>query len=120
MSASKVLTEKERKQRVANMRAFNERRRALTHCANGHEFTPENTKWDKDGHRHCRVCHRQNNKDLYQRRRVEYWAKLGLHIIDPGNRYSWLQCRVCKKKSPRTNPGKQNRHWELCPYYKKD
>lgn len=28
-----------------------------THCANGHEFTPENTYvWPKNGHRSCRKC----------------------------------------------------------------
>ncbi|MBK9972574.1 MAG: HNH endonuclease [Acidimicrobiaceae bacterium] len=32
-------------------------RRALTHCKNGHEFTPTNTHIYADGHRACRACH---------------------------------------------------------------
>jgi hypothetical protein len=28
----------------------------LTHCKHGHEFTPENTRVDKHGHRRCRAC----------------------------------------------------------------
>lgn len=28
-----------------------------THCANGHEYTPENTYW-RDSTRHCRSCRR--------------------------------------------------------------
>lgn len=31
-----------------------------THCENGHEFTVENTRITKDGHRRCRACHRRN------------------------------------------------------------
>ncbi len=29
-----------------------------THCKHGHEFTPENTCWDKHRRRSCRVCGR--------------------------------------------------------------
>ncbi len=29
-----------------------------THCKHGHEFTPENTAYNKKGHRHCRTCQR--------------------------------------------------------------
>jgi hypothetical protein len=29
-----------------------------THCPSGHEFTPENTLWNKHGYRHCRACQR--------------------------------------------------------------
>lgn len=27
-----------------------------THCVNGHEYTPENTRIDKRGHRACKTC----------------------------------------------------------------
>ena len=30
-----------------------------THCIRGHEFTPENTRIDKRGHRVCRTCARE-------------------------------------------------------------
>ncbi len=30
-----------------------------THCANGHEYTPENTRIDPNGARRCRACHRE-------------------------------------------------------------
>lgn len=29
---------------------------AKTHCKRGHEFTPENTWYEKNGARHCRTC----------------------------------------------------------------
>lgn len=29
-----------------------------THCIHGHEFTPENTRVAKDGHRRCKTCER--------------------------------------------------------------
>lgn len=41
-----------------------------THCAKGHEFTPENTAlWKRNGkveQRHCRQCHRDANNARYQ------------------------------------------------------
>ncbi|MET8404472.1 HNH endonuclease [Streptomyces sp900116325] len=37
--------------------AINKRK---THCVNGHEFTPENTRIGKTGHRACRACDREN------------------------------------------------------------
>ena len=27
-----------------------------THCKHGHEFTAENTRLDKKGHRRCKTC----------------------------------------------------------------
>lgn len=32
--------------------------REATHCIHGHEFTVENVRLDKNGHRHCRACAR--------------------------------------------------------------
>jgi hypothetical protein len=34
------------------------RNAAKTHCANGHEYTPENTYVSRKGQRKCRVCNR--------------------------------------------------------------
>ena len=42
--------------------SFNRRK---THCSNGHEFTPENTRMSKRGQRHCLACNR-----LYKRRKT--------------------------------------------------
>lgn len=33
-------------------------RALVTHCVNGHEFTPQNTTLREDGSRRCATCHR--------------------------------------------------------------
>lgn len=38
-----------------------------THCVNGHEFTPENTRLERRGRRKCKECRRQYRHDLYLR-----------------------------------------------------
>lgn len=38
-----------------------------THCAAGHEYTPENTKIGRNGGRWCRECHRIDGRERYQR-----------------------------------------------------
>lgn len=41
-------------------------RKIKTHCIHGHQFTPENSRYRKDGKRFCRTC--QNNRNrIYQR-----------------------------------------------------
>jgi hypothetical protein len=47
------------------------RHRNKTHCANGHEYTEENTSWvgpSKFGRfqRHCRTCHRIRERNKYR------------------------------------------------------
>lgn len=49
--------------------------RNKTHCAQGHPYDEMNTKWDKNGRRHCFACsraatraHYYNNPDYYQAR----------------------------------------------------
>lgn len=45
-------------------------RRGLTHCKNGHEFTPENTYVNPGTNtRRCRECHRQWTRRYLARRR---------------------------------------------------
>ena len=45
--------------------AGNNHNKGKTHCSNHHEFTKENTRHDKDGHRICRECGR-----IYDRKRT--------------------------------------------------
>lgn len=40
-----------------------------THCKYGHEFSPENTRLTKLGHRRCRACARRLALDTYRSRR---------------------------------------------------
>ena len=35
------------------------RNRSVTHCPKGHEYSPENTRRNKKGHRTCRTCQRR-------------------------------------------------------------
>ncbi|HXI15491.1 MAG TPA: hypothetical protein VNM48_03895 [Chloroflexota bacterium] len=36
-----------------------------THCIRGHEYTPENTTYQKRGHRVCKACQLQNSRNSY-------------------------------------------------------
>lgn len=38
---------------------------AKTHCAEGHAYTPENTRVRANGHRVCRTCHRTRENARY-------------------------------------------------------
>lgn len=42
-----------------------------TYCVHGHEYTPENTVIQRDGHRHCLACARLRNR-LWTRKRYGY------------------------------------------------
>ena len=61
--------------------AQNARRGSLatkTHCKNGHEYTPENTRISKDGSRHCRACGREaywQRRDRVRGQRMEFRAR---------------------------------------------
>ena len=39
-----------------------------THCKHGHEFTPENTRFESDGRR-CRQCHRDRERERSKRKK---------------------------------------------------
>lgn len=40
-----------------------------THCPKGHEYTPENTQFSKQGHRRCAECNRANALTHYRRKK---------------------------------------------------
>jgi hypothetical protein len=47
---------------------------SLTHCKNGHEFTPDNTRPQTTGsgaRRHCRACHREWDRQRRARRKEQ-------------------------------------------------
>ena len=43
-----------------------------THCAQGHEYTPDNTYVAPNGNRQCRICRRVRVQETYERRRDVY------------------------------------------------
>ena len=45
-------------------------RARMTHCANGHEFTPDNTRIRPNGTRSCRACTRERNRGKFD---AAYW-----------------------------------------------
>ena len=49
-------------QQENNRRAGEVRRANATHCKRGHEFTDENTFWEKRGYRQCRICMRASRQ----------------------------------------------------------
>lgn len=46
-------------------------RKRQTACKHGHEFTPENTRIDKNGWRSCRTCKREWDQNHSKRRRSQ-------------------------------------------------
>lgn len=44
----------------------------VTHCVNGHEYTPENTRFDKNGWKLCVECNRLHMRDVYAEKRAGY------------------------------------------------
>lgn len=48
--------------------SFSAANAAKTHCANGHEYTPENTYYRKPTHRVCRICNNAAAQAYYRRK----------------------------------------------------
>lgn len=46
-----------------------DRRRTVTHCPQGHEYSVENTQLTR-GRRHCRICKRAWHKEYMRKRRA--------------------------------------------------
>lgn len=61
-----AVTNKENLRRGESPTAINARK---THCIHGHEFTPENTLWEKKG-RACRECKRARNREADRKARA--------------------------------------------------
>lgn len=40
---------------------------AKRHCPQGHEYTPANTSFRRNGHRRCKTCHREAEKARYDK-----------------------------------------------------
>lgn len=53
---------------VAAFTASAQARRSATHCAQGHEFTEDNTRWRSNGRRGCRACQRERDAGRPDRR----------------------------------------------------
>lgn len=55
--------------RMANKGSASWERTPLTHCKNGHEYTPENTYRHKDGGRSCKACRRDGYRQWCKQNR---------------------------------------------------
>ena len=57
---------------VADMMSKNRgpKPRGLTHCPQGHEYTPENTYINPSGHGICRICNRDSCLRAYHRKKA--------------------------------------------------
>lgn len=51
-----------------------------THCARGHEFSPNNTLYNKKGHRTCRACNREKCRD-YKTRMTKRASDLSMEVL---------------------------------------
>lgn len=76
--------------------ALSAQRAKQTHCKNGHEFTPANTRVSPKNERICRACARERERRLYaedrQRDRVKAIPKCG----ERSGYESGCRCRPCK------------------------
>lgn len=55
-----VVTRGENARRGGGLEAAHASYRARTHCKHGHEYTPENTRYDSKGRRSCKICGRDS------------------------------------------------------------
>jgi hypothetical protein len=91
-----------------------------THCANGHEFTPENTRLNGAGHRRCEICVRDSQEARNADRRAERLAKppkapkthcVNGHEFTPENTYEnpagWRECRACRRAKSQRSAAKR-------------
>ena len=58
--------------------SISSRNRKKTHCINGHEFTPENTRIIGDGFRNCRSCDRDRVRTMWRKKHPGFIARVKL------------------------------------------
>ncbi len=63
-----------REQRLDDVRNRANPNTRKTHCDSGHEFTEANTRVSRLGHRECRACHREHNRETSRLRRARNQA----------------------------------------------
>lgn len=106
-----VYVSKNHEQPVGLHRSRGDAMRLRTHCPDGHEFTPENTRF-VGGWRQCAECHRQDERKRY-RDKVQREPGLGASatnaakthcirgheftVLDSGRRI----CTICKAEAKR-------------------
>lgn len=56
------------------------KKNSITHCVNGHEFTPENTYLSPNGRRGCKTCRAKAVKKLNRPVHVGKIYKVPRHI----------------------------------------
>ncbi len=49
---------------IENIRRGINANRNKTYCPHGHQYTPENTQYEKKGSRHCKTCQKLTNQKL--------------------------------------------------------
>jgi hypothetical protein len=65
---------------------FQGRNARKTHCLKGHAFDELNTYVDRDGHRHCRTCGRDFQRERQRRLRAERNAIVRPNLLGAGQR----------------------------------
>lgn len=69
-----------------------------THCARGHEFTPENTYRRPNGRRYCRRCHSSDNTERERRQRAQGKpARRGWRHLGPAGTGACIYCDRWRK-----------------------
>jgi len=76
--------------------ALSARRARQTHCKNGHEFTPENTRLSAKGERVCRICYREWDRRRYARDRQRDRVRPAPMCGHRSGYESGCRCQPCK------------------------
>lgn len=88
------------------------RSRLRTHCLRGHEYTPQNTRYDpNDGHRVCRKCKSEWMRLVYKHRNLPRHPKEARTHCSQGHEFTeantWrrkdnsMRCRICHRNTER-------------------